>query len=129
MDALGIDRNIYLCRSCSFLSDEDLGDIATCPQCGQGPDGFARMPLREPLGFRAGGKRDFDGNFSWSPRAMAARALADLGQLPFKVVPEHESAGHIYKWHAFPAWNHCRYSEAGVDRIRKTIRSGYCRTA
>ena len=53
MDALGIDRTIYLCRSCSFLSDEDLGDIATCPQCGNGPEGFARMPLREPLGFRA----------------------------------------------------------------------------
>lgn len=81
MDALGINRTIYLCRSCSFLSDEDLGDIATCPRCGYGPEGFARMPLREPLGFRAGGKRDFDGNFSWSPRAMAARALADLRQL------------------------------------------------
>ena len=81
MDALGTDRTIYLCRSCSYLSDEYLGDIATCPQCGYGPEGFARMPLREPLGFRAGGKRDFDGNFSWSPRAMAARALADLGQL------------------------------------------------
>lgn len=81
MDALGIDRTIYLCRSCSFLSDEDLGDIATCPQCGLGPGGFARMALREPLGFRAAGQRDFDGNFSWSPRAMAARALADLSQL------------------------------------------------
>ncbi|SPT60532.1 DEAD/DEAH box helicase [Actinomadura madurae] len=81
MDELGIDRMIYLCRSCSFLSDEDLGDISTCPQCGYGPEGFARLPLREPLGFRAGGKRDFDGNFSWTPRAMAARALADLSQL------------------------------------------------
>lgn len=81
IDALGIDRTIYLCRSCSFLSDEDLGEIATCPQCGYGPEGFARMPLREPLGFRADHKRDFDGNFAWSPRAMAARALADLGQL------------------------------------------------
>lgn len=81
MDSLGIDRTIYLCRSCSFLSDDDLGDIATCPRCGYGPEGFSHLPLREPLGFRAGGKRDFDGNFSWSPRAMAARALADLGQL------------------------------------------------
>ncbi|MFI2486875.1 DEAD/DEAH box helicase [Promicromonospora kroppenstedtii] len=80
-NALGIDRTIYLCRSCSFLSDEELGEIATCPQCGNGPEGFARMPLREPLGFRAGGKRDFDGNFAWSPRAMAARALADLSKL------------------------------------------------
>lgn len=81
VDSLGIDRMIYLCRSCSFLSEQDLGDIETCPRCGYGPEGFARMPLREPLGFRGGDKRDFDGNFSWSPRAMAARALADLGQL------------------------------------------------
>lgn len=81
MDPLGIDRMIYLCRSCSFLSEEDLGDIVTCPRCGYGPEGFACMPLREPLGFRAGGERDFDGDFSWTPRAMAARALADLDQL------------------------------------------------
>ncbi|QLY33304.1 DEAD/DEAH box helicase [Nocardia huaxiensis] len=80
-DALGIDRPIYLCRSCSFLSDEDLGDIDTCPLCDHGPDGFSRMQLREPLGFRAKDQGDFDGNFSWSPRAMAARAFADLGQL------------------------------------------------
>ncbi len=80
-DALGLHRTIYLCRSCSYLSDEDLGDIVTCPQCGYGPDGFAKMSLREPLGFRAWKPRDFDGNFSWSPRAMAARALADLNAL------------------------------------------------
>ena len=80
-DPLGVRREIYLCRACSFLSDQDLGDIATCPQCGGGPDGFARFPLREPLGFRAGRPRDFDGNFAWSPRAMAARAVADLSTL------------------------------------------------
>jgi hypothetical protein len=81
-DALGVSRQIYLCRSCSFLSSDDLGDISTCPQCGYGPDGFGRFNLREPLGFRAGRQpRDFDGNFSWSPRAMAARAHADLQSL------------------------------------------------
>lgn len=81
-DALGVSREIYLCRSCSFLSSDDLGDISTCPQCGYGPTGFDRFTLREPLGFRAGWKpRDFDGNFSWSPRAMAARAHADLQSL------------------------------------------------
>lgn len=80
-DALGHERTIYLCRSCSYLSDEDLGDIELCPQCGNGPEGFSKMPLREPLGFRAAKPRDFDGSFSWSPRAISARALADLGSL------------------------------------------------
>lgn len=81
-DVLGPSRAIRLCRSCSFLTAEDIGDVATCPQCGQGPEEFAAFTLREPLGFRAGRKpRDFDGNFSWSPRAMAARALADLSDL------------------------------------------------
>ena len=80
-DALGPNRTLRLCHACSYLTDENLGDIATCPQCGQGPDGFASMIMREPLGFRAGPARDFDGNFSWSPRAMAPRAHADFGNL------------------------------------------------
>jgi len=79
-DALGVTHEIYLCRSCSFLTSDDLGDRATCPQCGR--DGFGHFPLREPMGFRAGHRpHDFDGNFSWSTRAMAARALADLSKL------------------------------------------------
>jgi ATP-dependent helicase YprA (DUF1998 family) len=86
-DPLGTSRQIYLCRSCSFLSSEDLGDIATCPRCNNGPEGFARFELREPLGFRAAREwRDFDGNFSWSPRAMAARAFADLSMLTQKSI-------------------------------------------
>jgi ATP-dependent helicase YprA (DUF1998 family) len=86
-DPLGTTRQIYLCRSCSFLSSEDLGDISTCPRCNNGPDGFARFDLREPLGFRADREwRDFDGNFSWSPRAMAARAFADLSSLTQKSI-------------------------------------------
>ncbi len=56
-------------------------DAAVCPQCGSGPELFARMSLREPLGFRSARPRDFDGSFSWSPRAMAARARADLASL------------------------------------------------
>lgn len=80
-DALGVSRHIYLCRSCSFLSSGNLGDITICPQCGS-PNAFSRFTLREPLGFRAGAwPRDFDGNFSWTPRSMAARALADLSAL------------------------------------------------
>ncbi|HJP78059.1 MAG TPA: DEAD/DEAH box helicase [Pseudonocardiaceae bacterium] len=80
-DPLGVSRDIYLCRLCSFLSSDNLGDVTICPQCGC-PDAFGQFTLREPLGFRAGARpRDFDGNFSWSPRAMAARALADLSAL------------------------------------------------
>ncbi|UOZ05580.1 DEAD/DEAH box helicase [Amycolatopsis sp. WQ 127309] len=86
-DPLGVSRDISLCRACSFLSSDNLGDITICPQCGS-PDTFARFTLREPLGFRAGGRpRDFDGNFSWSPRAMTARARADMSAL------RHESHG------------------------------------
>ncbi|WP_063777648.1 DEAD/DEAH box helicase [Amycolatopsis sp. MJM2582] len=86
-DPLGVSRDIYLCRLCSFLSSDNLGDITICPQC-DSSDAFARFTLREPLGFRAGARpRDFDGNFSWSPRAMAARARADLSAL------SHESYG------------------------------------
>lgn len=80
-DALGVPRTLRLCHACSFLTDQDLGDIATCPQCSHGPDGFDSIIMREPLGFRAGPERDFDGNFSWSPRAMAARAHADFDAL------------------------------------------------
>ena len=81
MDALGIDRTIHLCRSCSFLSDEDLGDIATCPQCGYGPEASPKCRCANRSASGPARPRDFDGNFSWSPRAMAARALADLGSL------------------------------------------------
>jgi hypothetical protein len=80
-DALGIYRTLRLCHACNFLSDENLGDLATCPQCGHGPEGFESMIMREPLGFRAGREEDFDGNFSWSPRAMAARAHAHFDAL------------------------------------------------
>ncbi len=86
-DPLGPARVISVCRVCSFLDDapDDTPPAPTgtpCPRCGAGPDAFASMPLREPLGFRAGPARDFDGNFAWSPRAMAARAATDLNSLP-----------------------------------------------
>jgi Lhr-like helicase len=98
-DPLGVSRDIYLCRLCSFLTPDDLGDIRICPQCGA-PDAFGRFTLREPLGFRAGSRpRDFDGNFSWSPRAMAARALADLSALrhdPHGAAMTYSGSGERY---------------------------------
>lgn len=134
MDALGIDRTVYLCRSCSFLSDQDLGDIATCPQCGNGPEGFARMLLREPLGFRGGGKRDFDGNFSWTPRAMAARALADLGQLhqtslglasafsgPGRRFVINDNGGNLFRFKAAAPGSHDWGGYVAVEAVEKGI--------
>jgi len=84
-DPLGPLRHIAVCRSCSYLSesvDGSVGDESEpCPQCSEPPGVYQWLPLREPLGFRAGGGKDFDGNFSWTARAMAARALTDLSKL------------------------------------------------
>ena len=87
LDPLGPERRVAVCRTCSYLAEDQQGQ-ATCPQCGAGPDHFQEMTLREPLGFRAGKSRDFDGNFSWTARAMAARALTDLGSLSKTDLPE-----------------------------------------
>lgn len=79
---LGNATALFICRTCSYLGDERAGtDTDTCPRCGAGPAYFSEVPLREPLGFRSGFPTDFDGNFSWSPRAMAARAVADPRKL------------------------------------------------
>ncbi|GIG27358.1 DEAD/DEAH box helicase [Cellulomonas denverensis] len=84
-DPLGASRAVAVCRACSYLHDaeaEASEEQEACPRCGAGPDSFRSMPLREPLGFRASSKvRDFDGNFSWTARAMAARAHTDLTAL------------------------------------------------
>lgn len=80
-DPLGPARTISTCRACSYLSDGSLDGGLGCPRCSADAADFRSMPLREPLGFRAGPAQDFDGNFSWSPRAMAARALTDLDSL------------------------------------------------
>lgn len=81
-DPLGHATALFICRTCSYLGDEQTGDDnETCPRCGAGSTYFTEVPLREPLGFRSGQATDFDGNFSWSPRAMAARAMADSDKL------------------------------------------------
>ncbi|MEV8221971.1 DEAD/DEAH box helicase [Dietzia maris] len=83
VDALGTESLLVICRTCSFLGEVQSTDqqVDTCPRCGAGPSSFNSVPLREPLGFRAGGGSDFDGNFAWSPRAMAARAMAEVDKL------------------------------------------------
>lgn len=86
-DALGPERLISICRACAHLDEHAAGagtlpgaDVP-CPKCGAGPGSYSSMIMREPLGFRAGIGQDFDGAFSWSPRAIAVRALANLDGL------------------------------------------------
>ncbi|MCV7026542.1 DEAD/DEAH box helicase [Mycolicibacterium novocastrense] len=84
-DPLGPLRYVAVCRSCSYLHeapDNRSGDEnESCPQCSEPPGVYQWIPLRQPLGFRAGSPKDFDGNFAWTARAMAARALTDLSKL------------------------------------------------
>ncbi|MDJ0105625.1 DEAD/DEAH box helicase [Rhodococcus erythropolis] len=81
---LGLLRHLDLCRSCSYIVDRGAAAVAQtgpCPQCGADAGTFETIPMREPLGYVAGKKRDFDGNFSWSTRSTSARAVSDLGDL------------------------------------------------
>lgn len=84
-DPLGPSRQVAVCRSCSYLNESADGTVGdeseSCPQCSEPPGVYQWIPLREPLGFRAGVGKDFDGNFSWTARAMAARALTDMSKL------------------------------------------------
>jgi ATP-dependent helicase YprA (DUF1998 family) len=86
-DPLGPERVISVCRACAHLDEQAAGSATLpaadvpCPQCGAGPGSYSSMIMREPLGFRAGSSQDFDGAFSWSPRAIAVRALANLDGL------------------------------------------------
>lgn len=84
---------VFVCRRCSHLGilqqmpERDL----QCPECGADPGVANALQLREPLGFFASNavrdKRAFDGNFAWTPRAMHARALADLEKLDHQDLP------------------------------------------
>lgn len=80
---LGAESPLSICRACSYLGEQQtVGQVtSTCPRCGAGPSYYTNIPLHEPLGFRSGPGTDFDGNFSWTPRAMAARAMTDMDAL------------------------------------------------
>ncbi|SNS43380.1 Helicase conserved C-terminal domain-containing protein [Geodermatophilus saharensis] len=83
-EPLGSTRHLAVCRSCAHLAETDssaVGEMDPCPRCSAAPGTYQGLQLREPLGFRAGRPKDFDGNFSWSARAMAARAMTDLSKL------------------------------------------------
>ncbi|MEV6527218.1 DEAD/DEAH box helicase [Longispora sp. NPDC051575] len=83
MNPFGDARLLGVCRTCNHLHEPYVVNGAppatTCPMCSS-PE-YGPIDLREPLGFRAGPGRDFDGTFAWSPRNVSARANADLEQL------------------------------------------------
>ncbi len=71
-------RQLGLCATCNHVST--LPVIGKdCPACGQA--GYRVVETRQPLGFRAGPKRDFDGSFTWSPRRVVARVTSNLANL------------------------------------------------
>ncbi|WP_214105065.1 DEAD/DEAH box helicase [Acrocarpospora catenulata] len=76
-DPLENPRTIGLCPQCSHLSED--GTRSACPLCGF--TDFRVVDLREPAGFRASPPDDFDGNFSWSARMVAARATTTFDKL------------------------------------------------
>lgn len=81
---LGEQRLIDLCRHCAYVENRTTGSEPTdtaCPRCGADSGSFGTIDLREPLGYRAGKARDFDGNFSWTPRSTSTRAMTDLDKL------------------------------------------------
>lgn len=83
-NALGDERLIDVCRQCAYVEEKPTGSeyaAGYCPQCGADPGTFSTIDLREPKGYRAGTPRDFDGNFSWSPKSTSTRAVADLQKL------------------------------------------------
>ncbi|MDV6281497.1 DEAD/DEAH box helicase [Rhodococcus jostii] len=83
-EPLGTRHQIDVCRSCSYLEESDSVDVdqeRPCPRCGAEPGKFSTIPMYEPLGYSTGYDRDFDGNFSWSARSSAARAMTDLAKL------------------------------------------------
>jgi len=98
-DPMGIARRVEVCRSCSYVeeSPEDApAQDGPCPRCSAAPGVFQSVDMREPLGFRAGHSRDFNGEFSWSARAMAGRALTDLDSLrpvPIAAAIAHSGPG------------------------------------
>lgn len=88
-DPLGPARPLVLCQQCAYVEEvaELPASSETCPICGAAPGPFRAVRMHSPLGYRAGEKpTDFDGQFSWSTRAMAARAHTQLAQLESRSV-------------------------------------------
>ncbi|UNQ41321.1 DEAD/DEAH box helicase [Prescottella equi] len=101
-DPLGIRHEIELCRSCSYLEEPAVvasEEDRPCPRCNAEPGKFSTIPMYEPMGYSTGFDRDFDGNFSWSSRSSAARAVTDLAKLQrveCDSVVAYSGPGHRY---------------------------------
>ncbi|MCX2746283.1 DEAD/DEAH box helicase [Arthrobacter sp. MI7-26] len=99
---LGEQRLIDICRHCAFVENRPTGSEPTdtnCPRCGADSGSFGTIDLREPLGYRAGKARDFDGNFSWTPRSTSTRAMTDLETLSVSRVESMAAySGPAYKY-------------------------------
>ena len=72
-------QTVGLCQTCNSIDTTPTGDNAVCKVCGSGE--YTVVDLREPAGFRARYDRDFDGNFTWSPRTVTSRASVNLQDL------------------------------------------------
>ncbi|WP_241730972.1 MULTISPECIES: helicase-related protein [unclassified Dietzia] len=132
-DALGIERAVALCKSCSFLADNLVSGEDGCPNCGN-LEAFSSIPLREPLGFRGDASRDFDGNFAWFPRGVSSRALADFGELknanfgftrtfsgPGRRFVINDNAGKLFAFkEATPGWSDWG-GYVAVDALEKNL--------
>lgn len=83
-DPLGPSRSIGLCRACGHVSEDpqpvpaEVEPVEVCGSCGAAEGAYRTVPLREPLGFFAPQRRDFDGNFSFTARSLAPRTASDL---------------------------------------------------
>ncbi len=77
-EPLASGRCLGLCATCNHVSTPPAVG-KNCPACGQG--GYRVVETRQPLGFRAGPGRDFDGSFTWSPRRVVARVTSNLDKL------------------------------------------------
>ena len=139
-EPMGPVRHIDVCRRCSFIFEAPADrpkEDGPCPRCSADPGVYQTVDMREPLGYRAGKSRDFDGNFSWSTRAMAARALADLESLEKQEVKNavahsgrgrrfvvNDNGGRLFEFRAAPAtsgWG--GYISTAADS-RSTYESG-----
>ena len=73
------NQTVGLCQTCNSIDTTPTGDRAVCKVCGSSE--YTVVDLREPAGFRARYDRDFDGNFTWSPRTVTSRASVNLPDL------------------------------------------------
>ncbi|GGV05578.1 DEAD/DEAH box helicase [Kitasatospora aureofaciens] len=144
-DPLGPARLIGLCRACGHIEEDAIPSQATvstqpvdfpCRACGAADGSYQAVELREPAGFYASGKRDFDGNFAWRARSLAPRTAANLEtdapQQPLPVpmavhagkgrrFAVNDNGGRLFEFHALKPtariWNGAFVEQGAVDQF------------